>query len=378
MRRRQRTFRPSVQILEDRVVPTTQLGNTLGMIQAAFSASFSWSAWAWASVTTSTATTLTTSVSTSTSASSSSPAASVSPPVTVSLANGVLVVKGSAGADKIVVRQSRNVLEVQGAGRVFRAAEIRDIVIQGRGGNDVIDLRGLKLSAGQSCTVFAGAGRDQVFGGPGAEVVHGGAGDDFLCGGGGNDRLFGDDGNDRLEGRQGDDVLDGGFGRDILLGGKGADTLYSEIDAAVDQLDGGAGIDTVLPNVVAGFSSRDFDDLLVSLEIDIRSFVATPLPLPAPTSKAPSIDALRTDLAGRLGVPLADIHLVRTEEGYWPDTALGCPQPDMFYAQVVVRGRRVVFEVNNVLYEYHTDDAFTGRFILCDLGDSPVGTLYPL
>ena len=55
-----------------------------------------------------------------------------------------------------------------------------------------------------------------------------------------------------------------------------------------------------LPNVVAGFSSRDFDDLLLSLEIDIRSFVATPLPLPAPTSKAPSIDALRTDLAGRL------------------------------------------------------------------------------
>jgi len=42
---------------------------------------------------------------------------------------------------------------------------------------------------------------------------------------------------------------------------------------------------------------------------------------------------------------------------------------------VLVRGRRVVLEANGVTYEYHNDDAFTGRFILCD---SPMGTLYPL
>lgn len=358
-----RRFLPSVERLEDRLVPSGKGGHGHGQMgQASFSAGlqFSASAQSSSSVIHSSSTTVT-----------SSPSSSSSTTITVTLVNGVLTVKGSARADQIVVRTSQLMIQIMGTGITCRAGDVREIVICGRGGNDVIDLRGLKLGDGQHCSIFGNGGDDKVFGGACAEIIHGGAGDDTLCGNGGNDQMFGGAGKDWLEGRQGDDLLDGGKGCDILRGGIGADTLVSAIDRVVDQLHGGAGFDALVPNVIGGIFSFDLTDICKSLENKVPS---NP-PSQPPPSKAVSIDTIRADLAGRLGVSIADIHVVRVEEGYWPDTALGCPEPGMAYAQVLVRGRRVVLEANGVQYEYHTDDAFTGRFILCD---SPMGTLYPL
>ena len=39
----------------------------------------------------------------------------------------------------------------------------------------------------------------------------------------------------------------------------------------------------------------------------------------------------------------------------WPDTSLGCPEPDTFYAQVITPGFRLVFEDQGQFPEYHTN-----------------------
>jgi Ca2+-binding RTX toxin-like protein len=71
------------------------------------------------------------------------------------------------------------------------------LVINGLGGDDVIDASGLNL--GIQLVADAGAGNDVVIGGAGNDVLAGGDGDDVLLGGGGID------------------VLDGGAGDDIEI-----------------------------------------------------------------------------------------------------------------------------------------------------------------
>ena len=68
------------------------------------------------------------------------------------------------------------------------------LVINGLGGDDVIDASGLNL--GIQFTADAGAGNDVVIGGAGNDVLLGGTGDDVLIGGGGIDVLDGGPGDD--------------------------------------------------------------------------------------------------------------------------------------------------------------------------------------
>ncbi|MCS6843693.1 MAG: hypothetical protein NZ528_05105 [Caldilineales bacterium] len=59
------------------------------------------------------------------------------------------------------------------------------------------------------------------------------------------------------------------------------------------------------------------------------------------------------DLSARLGVPAEQIKVVEVLEVTWPDASLGCPQPGMMYAQVIVEGLKVVLEANGRTYAYH-------------------------
>ena len=47
----------------------------------------------------------------------------------------------------------------------------------------------------------------------------------------------------------------------------------------------------------------------------------------------------------------------------WPDTALGCPQPGMAYAQVITPGYLVIVSGGGKRFEYHTDTR--GRAVMC-------------
>lgn len=88
----------------------------------------------------------------------------------------------------------------------------------------------------------------------------------------------------------------------------------------------------------------------------------TPEPSPSPSpdgSAAPSVPsaipppkwaALVADLARR-GVSAAPV-LVSVRDVTWPDGALGCPQPGIVYAQVLVEGLQVIVTAGGARYDY--------------------------
>ncbi|MCX7690206.1 hypothetical protein [Thermoflexus sp.] len=96
----------------------------------------------------------------------------------------------------------------------------------------------------------------------------------------------------------------------------------------------------------------------------------TPPPVPAspggPSMESPpgeTIEQARRDLAGRLGVPAEEIRVVEARAVLWPDTSLGCPEPDRAYAQVLTPGFRVVLEAQGRRYAYH--GGLEGPLVLC-------------
>jgi hypothetical protein len=60
-------------------------------------------------------------------------------------------------------------------------------------------------------------------------------------------------------------------------------------------------------------------------------------------------------IAADLGVPSESVQVITMEARDWPDSSLGCPQPDMLYAQVITPGYLVLVEVSGERMEYHTD-----------------------
>jgi hypothetical protein len=80
----------------------------------------------------------------------------------------------------------------------------------------------------------------------------------------------------------------------------------------------------------------------------VPSVAGTPI---ATGAAAPVIAAIAADL----GVSPESVQLITMESRDWPDSSLGCPQPDMLYAQVVTPGYLVLVEVAGEQIEYHTD-----------------------
>lgn len=72
----------------------------------------------------------------------------------------------------------------------------------------------------------------------------------------------------------------------------------------------------------------------------------------APQARSQAAMAI-ADLSARLGLPADEIKVLEVLEVTWPDASLGCPQPGMMYAQVVVEGLKVVLEANGRTYTYH-------------------------
>lgn len=81
---------------------------------------------------------------------------------------------------------------------------------------------------------------------------------------------------------------------------------------------------------------------------------ATPSSDSTDGNQPPEVAQARHDLATRLKLPEANIEVVEAKAIVWPDSSLGCPQPDMMYAQVLQEGLRIVLRANQKLYEYHS------------------------
>ncbi len=78
----------------------------------------------------------------------------------------------------------------------------------------------------------------------------------------------------------------------------------------------------------------------------------------------PFIDQAAADLAVKLGVDVGEITTHAAVLVVWPDASLGCPQPDMQYAQAQTDGSIIELELDGSIYRYHTGGA-RGPFI-CD------------
>jgi len=94
----------------------------------------------------------------------------------------------------------------------------------------------------------------------------------------------------------------------------------------------------------------------------------SPLPVPQgeSTTKEQKLEALRVQVTEQLGLSAAALTLVSVEQVTWPDTSLGCPQPDMTYAQVLTPGWRVVFvDENGQKYNVHTAEK-REYFVICE------------
>ena len=229
--------------------------------------------------------------------------------------NDTLVIEGTSQNDAIILSAVAGTSQTysaalsdpttkaaRGSVRFTLPADVENIAIDGGAGNDLIQVdpsirKNLILDGGAgNDTLFGGSGNDVLIGGPGNDVLDGKAGDDLLYGddrptddllvqgpGGttnpkpvpGQDTLFGGDGNDQLFASNGGDVLVGGdgvlqngqfvlvasAGRDILVGGTGNDLLIAGPGSLGDQMDGGAGNDTLVgdngPNAMDGGDGSD-------------------------------------------------------------------------------------------------------------------------
>ena len=60
-------------------------------------------------------------------------------------------------------------------------------------------------------------------------------------------------------------------------------------------------------------------------------------------------------LAGKLGVGANELTLVRSSATEWSDASLGCPKPDMAYAQVITPGYEITFEHEGANYAVHSN-----------------------
>ncbi len=98
----------------------------------------------------------------------------------------------------------------------------------------------------------------------------------------------------------------------------------------------------------------------------------SPLPVPgisplSPLSpaQAAAANAAVDYLAGELGVRPGTIEVLAVQAVEWPDTSLGCPQPGMAYATVIVPGYQVLLRAGGSTYDLHSD-ASGSQMVICN------------
>ncbi len=92
---------------------------------------------------------------------------------------------------------------------------------------------------------------------------------------------------------------------------------------------------------------------------------------PAPTEPSmggdnPMVEMAKNDLAKRLGIPVTEIALVKSEAVTWSDACLGIHTPGIACADVITPGYLILLSAQGNTYEYHTDQS--SRALLCEGG----------
>ena len=106
--------------------------------------------------------------------------------------------------------------------------------------------------------------------------------------------------------------------------------------------------------------------LAASLTLGCTSMAAEPVPTHG--LGAEMLGAMRSDAARRAGSAESAVQVASVQPVTWPDASIGCPQPGMVYAQMLVPGWRVVLEAGGRRYDYHA--ARGGRWLVCPAGQA--------
>jgi len=83
-----------------------------------------------------------------------------------------------------------------------------------------------------------------------------------------------------------------------------------------------------------------------------------PQPNPTATSSVEpaAVAAARIKLADDLDVQPNRLELIDYETAYWPDSSLGLPRPGEICTQMQIYGYRIIFKLNDQLFEVHTNE----------------------
>jgi hypothetical protein len=96
---------------------------------------------------------------------------------------------------------------------------------------------------------------------------------------------------------------------------------------------------------------------VVSPTIQLETEETIPMQPTMPTPSNPAIqkliDLAKEDLAERMSTPVEQVDLVEFRNVVWPDSSLGCPEPDMAYTQVLRDGYLIRLQVGKQQYNYH-------------------------
>ena len=95
-----------------------------------------------------------------------------------------------------------------------------------------------------------------------------------------------------------------------------------------------------------------------------------PLPIPTNPGLPALIEKAKADLAQRLSISMPQIKAIETKEVFWPDASLGCPQPDIVYAQIPSPGYLVLLVYAGNEFEYHVD--IHGNIHYCENPTPPI------
>ena len=68
----------------------------------------------------------------------------------------------------------------------------------------------------------------------------------------------------------------------------------------------------------------------------------------------PLVTMAKEDLAERQEVEVEVIEVLEAELVVWPDASMGCPDPEMMYAQVMQEGTLIRLDAGGGVFEYHS------------------------
>lgn len=86
------------------------------------------------------------------------------------------------------------------------------------------------------------------------------------------------------------------------------------------------------------------------------------------------VEQAKEDLAERLSIPVSSIDLLEARDVTWTNSSLGCPQPGMYYMEVLAPGYLIRLRADGREYEYHAGRS--RKVFLCPNPSPPLSGQY--